>query len=90
VETAIVHGLEPKAEGGSVTVSARAVEDGLLLAVEDRGLGLGGGTSGSGIGLQNLKERLAAVYGDAAHCSLEAAAAGGVRAVIRIPCTMPR
>ena len=73
VENAIKHGLEPKIEGGRITVSA-AVHDGALqIRVEDSGLGFGVATdtAGSGSGLANVRARLKALYGDAAKLTIE-------------------
>jgi len=73
VENAIKHGLEPKIDGGRVTVSA-AVNDGVLqIRVEDSGLGFGVATdtAGSGSGLANVRARLKALYGDAATLTIE-------------------
>ncbi len=73
VENAIKHGLEPKIEGGRITVSA-VVQDGRLnIVVEDTGLGFGVATdtAGSGSGLANVRGRLKAIYGDAARLSIE-------------------
>lgn len=78
VENAIKHGLEPKIEGGRITVSA-AVQDGRLsIVVEDTGLGFGVATdtAGSGSGLANVRSRLKAIYGDAARLSIEQPEAG--------------
>ncbi len=73
VENAIKHGLEPKIEGGCVTVAA-AVDDGKLeIRVEDTGLGFGVATdtAGSGSGLANVRARLKALYGDSAKLAIE-------------------
>ena len=73
VENAIKHGLEPKIEGGSITVAA-VVHEGLLqIRVEDTGLGFGVATdtAGSGSGLANVRARLKALYGDAAKLTIE-------------------
>ena len=78
VENAIKHGLEPKIEGGRITVSA-VVQDGRLnIVVEDTGLGFGVATdtAGSGSGLANVRGRLKAIYGDAARLSIEQPEAG--------------
>jgi LytS/YehU family sensor histidine kinase len=40
-----------------------------------------------GVGLLNVRRRLELVYGDAASLELAALAGGGVRAVVRWPCT---
>ena len=42
VENAIVHGLEPQIEGGSVRISARTEGEVMVLSVQDDGLGLPG------------------------------------------------
>jgi signal transduction histidine kinase len=64
VENAIKHGLEPKAEGGSLTVSAEIVHGRLAVTVADTGMGFGkADTAGTGIGLANIRERLKLLYG---------------------------
>jgi signal transduction histidine kinase len=71
VENAIRHGLEPKVEGGRVRVAARAADGRLQLEVQDDGLGFGETTQGGGVGLVNLRERLAALYGESASLTIE-------------------
>ena len=67
VENAIKHGLEPKAEGGALAVSAEIVDGRLAVTVADTGLGFGkADTAGTGIGLANIRERLKLHYGDRA------------------------
>lgn len=86
VENCIKHGLEPKIEGGHITVTARRDGAGLVLEVADTGVGLGAGSSGgAGFGMAQVRERLAAVYGPAATLDVGANADAGVRVVIRIP-----
>jgi len=54
--------------------------------VEDSGLGFGAAaTSGTGVGLLHVKERLAAVYGDSATAEVSEPAGGGVRITLRLP-----
>jgi len=68
VENAIKHGVEPKPEGGKVTVAARIQNGQLWVEVKDTGVGipntdrLQSPTSGTGLGLQNIRERLAMLY----------------------------
>ena len=68
VENAIKHGIEPKPEGGKVTVAARIQNGQLWVEVKDTGIGipntdrLESSTSGTGLGLQNIRERLAMLY----------------------------
>ena len=67
VENAIKHGLEPKAEGGTLSVSAEIVHGKLAVTVADTGMGFGkADTAGTGIGLANIRERLQLLYGDRA------------------------
>ena len=71
VENAIKHGLEPKVEGGRITVRARREGDTLHLEVADTGVGLRGGIQGSdGFGLAQVRERLATACGPAARLEL--------------------
>jgi len=64
VENAIKHGLEPKIEGGSITVRAIHEAGELKLEVSDSGVGLPGGKQTTdGFGLTQVRERLATIYG---------------------------
>ena len=63
VENAIKHGLEPQREGGRVVIRATESNGVLRLSVLDSGRGFAE-TVGSGVGLANIRERLAALYGD--------------------------
>ena len=71
VENAIKHGLEPKAEGGTLTVRAEIVHGKLAVTVADTGLGFGkAATAGTGTGLSNIRERLKLLYGNRASMSV--------------------
>lgn len=86
VENAIKHGLEPKAEGGQLTVSAEIVHGKLAVTVADTGLGFGKSeTAGTGIGLSNIRERLALLYGNKASLTITETAGGGTSATITLP-----
>ncbi len=86
VENAIKHGLEPSTEGGSIAISASVGSDHLLLEVVDTGLGLGQSHSvEGGVGLANVRERLAAIYGDHAQLLITENTPIGVIAAIRFP-----
>jgi signal transduction histidine kinase len=85
VENSLKHGLEPKVEGGEVKVSAREEGDRLVLEVADTGLGkANGSTAGTGVGLANVRERLAAAY-DGAKVEAGANSAGGYTVTLSIP-----
>ncbi len=87
VENAIAHGLEPKIEGGHIAVSARMQDGCLELTVADNGRGpeAGPGKAGTNAGLSHTRERLQALYGNAASLTLEAAAPAGALARILLP-----
>ena len=86
IENAIKHGLEPKAEGGSILISACAAAGRVRVAVADSGLGFGGAkTAGTGIGLNNIRERLKGLYGDAAALIISPNAPTGAQVAIEIP-----
>jgi signal transduction histidine kinase len=91
VENAVKHGVEPKTGPARITVSARrAIDAGvemLELEVRDDGVGFGSATSGAGIGLANIQERLAGLYGNKAGLTLKALPEGGVAAILRLPLT---
>ena len=89
VENAIKHGIEPCARGGRIDVMVERRGAWLVLTVEDTGAGLTGLPSTSGIGLANVRERLALLYGDAAALELEENEPCGFRARILIPLTRP-
>ena len=65
VENAVRHGLEPKIAGGRVTIRIGREGERMVVRIEDDGLGFKPGAN-AGVGLQNLRERLAVLYdGDA-------------------------
>jgi hypothetical protein len=88
VENAIKHGLEPRAEGGSLTITASISNGNLCVTVADTGLGFGAGSQpGTGVGLANVRERLAALYGTQAKLTIQANTPNGTIATIEVPYT---
>jgi signal transduction histidine kinase len=86
VENAIKHGLEPKAEGGQLVVSAEIVHGKLAVSVADTGLGFGkAATAGTGIGLSNIRERLQLLYGNRASLRVSENPGGGTAVTITVP-----
>lgn len=90
-ENAIKHGLEPKPGGGRIWITARKDldGDGLSVTVADDGIGFGGDTAGTGIGLKNIRERLQLAYGGAARFAIVANFPEGVAATISVPAAGP-
>ncbi|MCU0951720.1 MAG: histidine kinase [Burkholderiaceae bacterium] len=89
VENSIRHGLEPSVAGGRLTVAARLVDGHLRLTVRDTGVGLGASpmVDGSHFGVEQVRSRLATLYGDRARFTLVAAddGDGGKLATIDLP-----
>ena len=88
VENAIKHGLEPKPEGGELSIKAEIVHGKLTLTVADTGLGFGrAATAGTGVGLANIRDRLALLYGGKATLSVNENQPSGTRVTIAVPYT---
>jgi signal transduction histidine kinase len=86
VENAIKHGLEPKAEGGKLTVKAEIVHGKLCVTVADTGLGFGrAATSGTGVGLANIRERLQLLHGSRASVTVTENQPSGTVVTITVP-----
>ncbi len=84
VENAIKHGLEPKAEGGELEISAEIIDGQLAVHVFDTGVGFMP-TADSGVGLANIRERLRALYNGRAELIISVPPAGGTCATIKLP-----
>ena len=94
VENAIQHGLEPKLDGGDLRVEARRNGAMLQVTVLDTGLGRTAGEAassspGTGFGLQQVRERLAVTWGDAASLQLADRSEGGMVVTLTCPCLSP-
>lgn len=84
VENAVKHGIEPAAGGGQIGVAAAKRNGMLEVKVSDTGRGLAE-EPGQGVGLANIRERLHALYGEAARLTLEENPGGGAIATVLIP-----
>jgi len=84
VDNAIRHGLSAKIGPGRLTIGAASDGSSLLLTVEDDGLGATVPLR-RGLGIDNTRERLTAIYGEDAALVVETSPQGGFRATIRIP-----
>ena len=87
VENAIRHGLTGRVAAGCIEISARIADGRLTLRVADNGVGLRQVVTrpGYGIGLTNVRERLATLYGAGEQLRLFDAAGGGAVAEVALP-----
>jgi two-component system, LytTR family, sensor kinase len=95
IENSIKHGLEPRIGGGTVTVRSKFEGDRVLIEVADDGIGIGNRpvsalrrTSGAGIGIKNVQERLEVLYGDRAKFDVVSNPGRGTLVSIEIPVMM--
>ena len=86
VENAIKYGVAPSREPVLIRVTGRRHGDELVVTVEDDGRASGAAvkSGGAGVGLDNVRRRLRALYGDAASLSA-GPAEPGYAATIRMP-----
>lgn len=83
VENALKHGIDPLQQGGEIHVAADEVDGQLDVSVADTGNGLAH-FAGTGIGLQNIRERLSALFGKRAKLMFEENVPRGVVARIQL------
>lgn len=80
VDNAVHHGIEPKPEGGTVTITAVESGTDCLITVTDDGSGCDPGRT-----LRTLDERLRLAYGQRRGLLVESTASGGTRVSFRVP-----
>jgi two-component system LytT family sensor kinase len=91
IENSIKHGLEPRLNGGTVTLRSRLEGDRLLIEVADDGVGMGNrpasalSRKGAGIGMKNVQERLEVLYGNQAHFTVVSNPGRGTLVSIEVP-----
>lgn len=84
VENAVRHGIEPKIGGGKLSIRSRIAVGKLSVSVHDDGVGLNSEIK-PGAGLENVRARLAALYGTDGKLTLESNAEGGLTVMLEIP-----
>ena len=83
-ENAIRHGISRLPEGGTLRIRGAREDGHLRLVIEDDGPGLAPG-AGDGIGLANLRARLAELYGSQQRLEIAGRSGGGTTVEVRIP-----
>ncbi len=84
VENALQHGLGPLPEGGEIRIAARREAGDIVIDVIDTGVGLDT-VAPPGVGIANVRARLAAIHGPRADVALAPVAPHGVRVTVRVP-----
>lgn len=85
VENAIKYGLEPKVDGGRITIECRCEDSMVVIEISDTGCGLEKNGGKGGIGIDNVSRRLTSIYGQNASLSLTPNRPCGLKAVIKVP-----
>ena len=94
VENAVKYAVTPREEGADIHIDARLMGERLVITIADTGPGLAvpglngelpASTSGSGVGLANIRERLAQAYGEDQRFEIEANEPHGLIVLIDIP-----
>lgn len=91
IENSIKHGLEPRINGGTVTLRSRMQGDRVIIEVADDGVGIVAqpasalGRGGNGIGMKNVRERLEVLYGMDARFTVVSNPGRGTLVSIELP-----
>jgi signal transduction histidine kinase len=90
VENAIKYAVTPQEEGADIAVTARKVGDRVLITVTDTGPGTDSGYTvraeqSTGVGLANIRDRLAQAYGADHRFETQTNTSGGFSVTIEIP-----
>ena len=93
VENAVIHGIQPCPDGGTVTIGAEASEGGTVLTVHDNGQGFKDhefcddpeDKPSKSIGIVNIRQRLLNLYGSSSTLILSCDQGEGTTARIFIP-----
>jgi Histidine kinase len=96
IENAIVHGVAPKPEGGTISILVKQTGDDLHIQVVDNGVGFNVNALSEtslehpdrpSIGLNNIDLRLRLLYGDAYRLQIASTPGAGTTVELRIPVT---
>ncbi len=89
VENAIKYAVTPQEDGADISVAARLIGDRVQITVSDTGSGLNGAVqrpnASTGVGLANIRDRLAQAYGEDQRIDFGSQAGGGFSVTIDIP-----
>jgi len=95
IENSIKHGLEPRIQGGTVTLRSRLDGNRVSIEVADDGVGIVArpdsalSRTGNGIGMKNVRERLEVLYGTQARFTVVSNPGRGTLVSIELPAHVP-
>ena len=84
VENALLHGLSPKIDGGHIQIIADTNGRILKIEISDSGVGMADHQQ-PGVGLSNVRARLAQLYGSQGRLVIKARQPCGVTVVVEVP-----
>ena len=89
LENSLRHGMKSGSTAMEISVAAGRENGSLILRVQDTGAGIGetgaAGVFGRGLGLSNIRDRLAQLYGDGQQFSIANRPGGGAEVTLRVP-----
>lgn len=94
IENAIKYAVTPQEEGADITISAQLAGQNVRITVSDTGMGLpanpptptsGSATESTGVGLANIRDRLAQAFGDQHRFDVHTDTEGGFTVVVEFP-----
>ncbi len=85
VENALLHGIDPKIEGGRLRIAAESDNGRLRLEVADTGIGLTDMPAKNGVGITNTRERLNGLYGEKGILRITENQPSGLKIYIEVP-----
>ena len=95
IENAIKYAVTPQEDGADITISAQLAGQNVRITVSDTGSGLSAdgadpttgviATESTGVGLANIRDRLAQAFGDQHRFDAQSGADGGFTVVIEFP-----
>lgn len=89
VENAVKYAVTPQEDGADISLEARLVGDKVRIIVSDSGPGLNGAsvttTSSTGVGLANIRDRLAQAYGEDQMIEFGSRPDGGFSVTLELP-----
>ena len=89
LENSLRHGMKASGEAIDISIAAHRENGSLLLKISDTGVGLGSSEPnavlGRGVGLSNIRDRLAQLYGEGQSFSISNRPSGGAEVTLHLP-----